>query len=69
MAGYNSMSWGVGTSALIFGGGFIAAAYGYRSLFSIGMVMAAASALLFFAYFRTPRGAYARAASQQSDNE
>ena len=60
MAGYNSMSWGVGTSALIFGGGYIAAAYGYRSLFSIGIVMAVASALLFFAYFRKPRGEYTR---------
>ena len=67
MAGYNSMSWGVGTSALIFGGGYIAAAYGYRSLFAIGMFMAAASALLFFACFRTPRGECAT--SQQSDNE
>lgn len=67
MAGYNSMSWGVGTSALVFGGGYIAAAYGYRSLFSIGMIMAAASALLCFAYFRTPRGECAT--SQQSDNE
>jgi MFS family permease len=66
MAGYNSMAWGAGTSALVFGGGYVVAAYGYSSLFSIGMIMAAASALIFFYYFRTPRGEYARISSQNT---
>jgi MFS family permease len=58
MAGYSSMAWGLGTSALIFGGGYIAAARGYRSLFNLGMIMAALCAAIFYLFFRVPRGEY-----------
>ncbi|MBW2648170.1 MAG: MFS transporter [Deltaproteobacteria bacterium] len=48
MAGCNATAWGFGTSVFLFGGGHIAAAYGYRSIFAIAMAMALLCAVIFF---------------------
>lgn len=67
MAGYGNMAWALGTSALIFGGGFIIAAYGYRTLFAVGMIMAALCTVLFFSCFRVPRGEYAAGTTTEGE--
>ena len=59
MAGCCATAWGLGTSVFLFGGGYIAAAIGYRSLFGIAMVMSFLSVIVFYLYFRKPRGEYA----------
>ncbi len=59
-SGLTSMAMGMGFSSITLGGGYIISALGYRSLFLIGAGMATTSALLFWAYFRIPRGEYAR---------
>jgi predicted MFS family arabinose efflux permease len=60
MTGSTSMAWGLGAAGLIFGGGYIVAAVGYRVLFLTGAAMGLIGLLVFGAYFRTPRGEYAR---------
>jgi MFS family permease len=60
MSGVRMASMQVGRSASVLGGGFIITALGFRSFYLIGAGLAAASALLFWAYFRVPRGEYAR---------
>jgi MFS family permease len=48
----NSLSYAV----MALAGGYIAASLGFRALFLIGAGVTAAGALLFWAYFRVPRG-------------
>jgi MFS family permease len=62
--GFTSMSWCLGTAALIFGGGFIAASLGYRVLFLTGAGMGLVGLLVFHGYFRTPRGHYAKSSER-----
>ena len=59
-SGATSMAMGVGYSSMALGGGYLIVEVGYRGLFLAGTLFTAASALLFWAYFRRPRGEYAR---------
>ena len=54
------MGTGLGGSSLLIGGGHIIAAFGYGSLFLTAASLTAAGAILFWAYFRVPRGELAR---------
>ena len=63
MSGAAAMALGLGSSTVAFGGGYIIAALGYRSLFLIGAGLMTSAALLFWAYFRVPRGELARTPS------
>ncbi len=53
------MAVNLGRASMAFGGGYIIAASGYRALFLAGAGLMAAGAVLFWAYFRVPRGALA----------
>ena len=55
-SGAVSMAAGLGSSAMVFGGGYIIKAIGYRSLFLMSAALVASSALLFWIAFRVPRG-------------
>jgi hypothetical protein len=54
------MAWGLGSSIVSFGGGYIIASSGYRSLFLIGAGLTMAGAVIFRAYSRVPRGELAQ---------
>ena len=56
MSGALMMGSGAGGSAMSLGGGYIITSLGYRPMYLIGAGLVAASALLFWAYFRAPRG-------------
>ena len=60
MSGATTMAAGLSWGSVAFGGGYLAAALGYRSLFLTGASVTAAGALLFWTYFRIPRGEFAR---------
>ena len=51
-----AFSAGLGFSTMSYGGGYIVATVGYRSLFLVGAVLIAVAALVFWACFRQPRG-------------
>jgi MFS family permease len=59
-SGLSSMAGGLGFASMALGGGYIVPVLGYRGLFLISAGLVTASALLFWLYFRTPRGEYAR---------
>ena len=61
-SGVTSAAMGVGFASISIGGGYIIEAFGYTSVFLIGAISVGTSALLFWTYFRTPRGEYAQAA-------
>ena len=56
MSGATTMAAGLSWSAMAFGGGYLITALGYRSLFLTGAGLTVAGALLFWGYFRVPRG-------------
>ena len=56
MSGTVLMSDGLSVAAMALGGGYIISDYGFPTLFLIGAGATAAGALLFWAYFRVPRG-------------
>ena len=56
MSGVLMMGSGLGGSVMSLGGGYIITSLGYRTMYSIGAGLVASSALLFWAYFRVPRG-------------
>ncbi|MEM7126209.1 MAG: MFS transporter [Chloroflexota bacterium] len=60
-SGVTSAAMGLGFASITLGGGYIIEWFGYQALFAIGAVSVAFSALLFWGYFRTPRGEYAQA--------
>ena len=60
MSGAGNLAVGSSFSAMALGGGFIVTALGYRSLFLVAAAVTTAGALLFWAYFRVPRGELAR---------
>ena len=60
MSGAVNMAFGLSFSAMALGGGYLIGALGYRSLFLTGAGLTAAGALLFWAYFRVPRGELGR---------
>ncbi|MBV7332077.1 MFS transporter [Chloroflexi bacterium TSY] len=62
-SGTVSAAMGLGFSTMALGGGYIIVAMGYRGLFLVGAALATIGALLFWGYFRIPRGEYARAST------
>lgn len=60
MAAATTMSIGISWALMSFGGGYVISLVGYRPLFLAGALSSAVGALLFWAYFRTPRGEFAR---------
>jgi predicted MFS family arabinose efflux permease len=60
MSGANSMTWGLSSAIVAFAGGYVIAGLGYRSFFLMAAAITAVGALLFWAYFRVPRGEFAR---------
>jgi MFS family permease len=67
-SGVVAMAMGIGFTSMALGGGYLIPAMGYRGLFLTAAGMGAASTLLFWSYFRVPRGEYARSdyAQQQA---
>ncbi|MEM7033690.1 MAG: MFS transporter [Chloroflexota bacterium] len=59
-SGVTSMAMGIGFSSMTLGGGYIITAVGYQNFFLLGALMVSISATIFWSYFRTPRGEYAR---------
>ena len=59
-SGMTSAAMGIGFASISLGGGYLITSFGYTTLFLIGAGSVATSALLFWLYFRTPRGEYAR---------
>jgi MFS family permease len=60
MSGAVMMGSGLGIAVMTLAGGYAVAALGYRTLFLIGAGLVAAGAVIFWAYFRAPRGELAR---------
>ena len=56
MSGVLNMADGLSVAAMSLGGGYIISAVGYPALFLLGAALTASSALVFWAYFRVPRG-------------
>jgi MFS family permease len=54
VSGLTEMAAGVCFTAMTFGGGYIIAAFGYRSLFLLGVALTGLSALVFWRSFRAP---------------
>ncbi|NPV07367.1 MAG: MFS transporter [Anaerolineae bacterium] len=63
MEGSVMMAVNLGRASMAFGGGYIIASSGYRTLFLTGATLMVAGALLFWGYFRHPRGELARTAA------
>jgi len=61
-SGTISMAMGIGFSAMTLGGGYMIQAVGFQGFYFIGALSVMCSALIFWAYFRTPRGEYAAGA-------
>ena len=59
-SGLSSMAMGLGFATMALGGGYIVPILGYRGLFLVSAGLVTTSALLFWLYFRIPRGEYAR---------
>ena len=55
-SGAVNMAWGLSSSIVSFGGGYVIAGLGYRSFFLMTAGLSLAGALLFWTYFRVPRG-------------
>ena len=56
------MLLGISWAAVSLGGGFMIARLGYQALFLASAGLTALGTMLFWAYFRIPRGEFARAA-------
>jgi len=59
VSGLTEMAAGICFTAMTFGGGYMIAAFGYRSLFLLGAVLTGLSALVFWRSFRNPAGGHA----------
>ena len=64
MSGASSMMAGIGYSVVAMGGGYIISTAGYRALFLTSAAFTALGTLVFWVYFRTPRGEFARQPSK-----
>ena len=62
MAAATTMSIGISWALMSVGGGYAITLFGYRPLFLAGALSSALGALLFWGYFRTPRGEFAQRA-------
>jgi hypothetical protein len=56
MSGAVMMGSGLGIAVMTLIGGYAVALVGYRVLFLVGAGLVAAGAVIFWAYFRVPRG-------------
>jgi len=56
VSGLTEMAAGICFTAMTFGGGYMIAAFGYRSLFLLGAALTGMSALVFWRSFRIPAG-------------
>ena len=56
MSGALTMGTALGAAAMAMGGGYVIPSLGYRSMYLIGAGLIAAGALVFWAFFRVPRG-------------
>ena len=63
-SGVVAMSMGLGFSSMSLGGGYLIPALGFPGLYLLAAVITAASAVIFWQYFRVPQGEY-RLASEQ----
>ena len=63
MSGALIMAVGISWTIMALGGGVIIASAGYRSLYITGAVLTTIGALLFWFYFRRPRGEYSQQVS------
>jgi MFS family permease len=59
VSGLTEMAAGICFTAMTFGGGYIIAAFGYRSLFLLGAALTGLSALVFWRSFREPAAGHA----------
>ena len=59
MSGTAAMMSGLGYSGIAFGGGYIITYFGYGHLFLTGSGLTAIGAIIFWLYFRKPRGEFA----------
>ena len=59
VSGLTEMAAGICFTVMTFGGGYMIAAFGYRSLFLLGAALTGLSALVFWRSFRNPAGGYA----------
>lgn len=66
MSGAANMASGLSFTATALVGGYIIPALGYRSLCLVSMGLMAVGTLVFWVYFRVPRGEYARLALKQT---
>ena len=57
-SGVVSMSMGLGFTSMSLGGGYLIPALGFSGLYLLAALITAASAFLFWLYFRVPRGEY-----------
>ena len=57
-SGVVSMSMGLGFTSMSLGGGYLIPALGFSGLYLLAALITAASALVFWLYFRVPRGEY-----------
>jgi MFS family permease len=59
VSGLTEMAAGICFTAMTFGGGYLIAAFGYRSLFLLGAALTGLSALVFWQSFRSPAEGHA----------
>ena len=57
-SGIVSMSMGLGFTSMSLGGGYLIPALGFSGLYLLAALITAASAVIFWLYFRVPRGEY-----------
>jgi hypothetical protein len=60
MSGASMMAMGLGGSSIVVGGGYLIGTLGYPSLFLTAAGLTGLGAMVFWAYFRIPRGELAR---------
>jgi predicted MFS family arabinose efflux permease len=60
MSGASLLAWGLSSSLVSFAGGYLIEALGYSGFFLLGAGLTALGALLFAAYFCSPRGEFTR---------
>ena len=68
MASAFMMGAGLAFSGVSLFGGFVIVGSGYRALFLLAATLSAAGALLFWAYFRVPRGEMVRLPTSEGDD-
>jgi len=61
MSGAASLAGGIGQAGILFFGGFFVAGAGYMPFFLVCAGFTLLAALIFWGYFRTPRGTFASA--------